>query len=219
MGVREVQIDAWSDVVCPWCWIGKRRLERAFALRTDLIPQIRWRAFMLNPRMPREGVDRQDYLSQKFGGAHGVRSVYAPVEAAGKEEGLPFHFDSIRRMPSTWDAHRLLFWAGECGNQDQFSETLFDAFFSRGADIGDRNVLLEAALRSGLDGDSAVAVMDSDQFGREVEEEDQLARQMGVAGVPCFVFGKSIAIPGAAEPNVFLRVLEQLCGAKESLLE
>ncbi len=214
---RTVHIDVWSDVVCPWCWIGKRRLERAFELRTDLVPCIRWRAYFLNPRMPREGMDRQEYLDHKFGGADGIRSVYAPIEAVGAEEGLPFRFGSIRRMPSTRDAHRLVCWAGTSGEQNQLSETLFDAFFSRGADIGSRNVLLEAALESGLDGDAAGAILDSDRFGREVEQDNRLARQMGIAGVPCFVFAESVAIPGAVAPNVFLTVLAHLCGARESL--
>lgn len=216
---RNIQIDAWSDVVCPWCWIGKRRLERAFAARPDLVARVRWRAFMLNPDMPSAGIDRQDYLERKFGGAAGARSVYAPIEAAGAAEGLPLRFGSISRMPSTRDAHRLLCWAAGAGDQGALSEALFEAFFSLGADIGDHEVLRNAAIRAGLDGDAARDVLDSEQFHREVAEEDQIARRVGVGGVPCFVFAGAVAVPGAADPGEFLKVLAQLCGGREGQQE
>ena len=212
---RNIQIDAWSDVVCPWCWIGKRRLERAFAARPDLAARVRWRAFMLNPDMPSAGMDRQEYLERKFGGAAGARSVYAPIEAAGAAEGLPFRFGSMTRMPSTRDAHRLLCWAAGTGGQGALSEALFEAFFSLGADIGDHEVLRNAATRAGLDGDAAGDVLDSDQFHRDVAEQDQIARRAGVGGVPCFVFAGAVAVPGAASPSEFLKVLAQLCDGKE----
>ncbi len=211
--LKAVAIDVWSDVVCPWCWIGKRRLERALAGRRDVAASIRWRAFLLNPSMPPSGMDRQAYLAAKFGGTDGARSVYARIEAAGAEEGLPFRFDRIGRMPSTWDAHRLLFWAGSTGRQDALSETLFDTFFCRGDDLGDHGVLLDAAIRSGLNRGIADAVLSSGRFRQEVEAEDQALRTAGGAGVPFFTFAERLAVPGAASPEVFLQVLEQICGA------
>ena len=210
---KAVAIDVWSDVVCPWCWIGKRRLERALAGRRDVAVSIRWRAFLLNPSMPPSGMDRQAYLEAKFGGTDGARSVYARIEAAGAEEGLPFRFDRIGRMPSTWDAHRLLFSAGAAGRQDSLSETLFDTFFCRGEDLGDPGVLLEAAVRSGLDQGTADAVLRSGRFRQEVEAEDRALRNAGGTGVPLFLFAERMAVPGAADPDVFLQVLEQLFGA------
>ena len=212
-----VAIDIWSDVVCPWCWIGRRRLERAVAERKDLAVRIRWRAFLLNPSMPPSGMDRQAYLEAKFGGSEGARSVYARIEAAGITEGLPFRFDLIRRMPSTWDAHRLLYWAGTVGGQDSLSVAFFEAFFSRGADLGNPGALLEAAVGSGLDGAAAEAVLDSGRFRQEVEAEDRALRNAGGSGVPLFVFAERLAVSGAERPEVFLQVLEQLCGAANPL--
>ncbi len=208
-----LRIDVWSDVVCPWCWIGKRRLEAALAGLPEIRHQIRWRAFELNPWLPAGGMDRNAYLERKFGGPDGARATYSAIEAAGAGAGLPFRFDAIARMPNTRDAHRLLAWAADGGDQDALCEALFEAFFSRGDDVGGRGTLARVAEACGLDGGEVRAVLESERFGAEVEAEDRLLRDAGMAGVPCFVFAGSEVVPGAASPEAFRGVLQRVSGA------
>ncbi len=142
-----MHLDIFSDTICPWCFIGKRRLERALAERPQPGLTVRWRAFQLNPDMPAEGMARSDYMAHKFGGAANARSVYAQVEAAGDSEGIPFAFERMTRTPNTIDSHRLIRFADTKDREDQVVQALFDAYFLNAEDIGDRDVLVEAPTR------------------------------------------------------------------------
>ncbi len=203
-----MEIDIFSDTICPWCYIGKRRLERALRdrPRTDLI--IRWRAFQLNPDMPAEGMDRTQYLETKFGGTENAKSVYAQVSAAGDTEDIPFAFDKIARTPNTVDSHRLIRYARELGHQDETVQALFDAYFLRGEDIGNHDVLAAAAGVAGLDGDAARAFLASGTEAEVIRDEDAQARQAGINGVPCFIFNGKYALSGAQSPEVLLQLFD-----------
>ena len=209
-GRTRVRIDVFSDTVCPWCWIGKRRLERTLGSRPDLDAETVWHAFQLNPGMPAEGMDRQEYLATKFGGAGNARAVYGRVIAEGARESLPFDFDAIPRTPNTLDSHRLVRWAADQpSGQTPMIEALFDAYFARGQDVGDAEVLARVAAAAGYDEAGARALLASDAGRAEVAREDMQARNAGITGVPCFILDGKVAVPGAAEPDVFLRVFEE----------
>ena len=205
-----VRVDVFSDTVCPWCWIGKRRFERTLEARPDLEAETVWHAFQLNPGMPAEGMDRREYLETKFGGADKARAVYGRVIAEGARESLPFDFGAISRTPNTLDSHRLVRWAGSQPlGQTPMVEALFDAYFARGRDVGEAEVLARIAAGAGYDEAGARAWL-ADGAGRaEVAREDVQARNAGITGVPCFVLDGKVAVPGAAEPDVFLRVFEE----------
>lgn len=215
-GVLErLTIDVVSDVVCPWCYIGKRRLEAALArlkeTEPDLPVDVRWHPFQLNPDLPREGVDRRGYLEAKFGGPEGAREVYARVEAAGRSVDIPFAFDSIRRQPNTLDAHRLIAWAQSRreGDPDALVERLFRAYFLEGRFVGDRDELVRLAVDAGYDADDARVFLASDAFVADIAEADRQARTLGVSGVPFFVFGGKAALSGAHEPETLLAAISQ----------
>ncbi len=202
-------IDIVSDVVCPWCYIGKRRLERALAARKDAPPpRLVWRAFQLNPDMPREGMDRSRYLAAKFGSIAQARRVYDEIAAAGEAEGIAFDFARIARTPNTLDAHRLIRFAAAQDRQDSVVEALFRAYFLEGVDVGAREALIAIAEAAGLDGEAAAAYLAGDEGLDAVRREDLGARRLGVTGVPCFIVDGRYAISGAQAPEVFLRVFE-----------
>ena len=193
-------IEIFSDVICPWCFIGRRRFARALETRPSLDPVIRWRAFQLNPGMPPEGMARQDYLALKFG-AQGGGPVYDRIRETGRSEGIDFRFDAIERTPSTLAAHRLIRESGE--RQTEVVDALFDAYFLNGEDIGDAEQLAEIASRAGWDRNEADDFLASDAAVQEVRQEDARARAMGIQGVPCFVVDSRYAISGAQEPEYF----------------
>ncbi len=203
-----LRIDLFSDVVCPWCFIGKRRLERAMAARPDTPVEIRWRAFQLNPDMPPGGMPRRHYLAAKFGGPERARRVYEAIGRAGASVGLDFAFDRIERAPNTADAHRLVRWAGEEGAADALVERLFRAYFLEGSDIGARDALLAAAAACGLDAEEAGRRLETGEGAREVAEENRLAQRNGITGVPFFVFNRRYAVSGAQEPEAFLPLFD-----------
>jgi predicted DsbA family dithiol-disulfide isomerase len=205
-----MQIDIFSDTICPWCFIGKRRLERALAERPQESPEIRWRAFQLNPGMPPEGMERQAYLELKFGGAERAEQVYSAVRAAGEQEGIEFAFERMTRTPNTIQSHRLIHFAGDKGRQDATVKALFEAYFLEAQDIGDTAVLLAAARQAGLDESETEAFLAGDEHREAVLAEDALARRSGVQGVPCFIFEGKYAISGAQEPQVFHQVFDIL---------
>ena len=204
-----VRIDIFSDTICPWCWIGKRRLERTLEARPDLDAEMVWHAFQLNPTMPAEGMGRKAYLEAKFGGARNAREVYGRVIAEGARESLPFDFDAIPRTPNTLESHRLVGWsAGQPLGQTPMVEALFDAYFAKGRDVGDVEVLAQVAVDTGYDGSGARELLAGDEGRDEVTREDMRARSAGITGVPCFILDGKVAVPGAVEPEVFLRVFE-----------
>ena len=209
-GRTRVRIDVFSDTVCPWCWIGKRRLERTLAARPDLDAETIWHAFQLNPTMPAEGMERKAYLEAKFGGAHNARAVYGRVIAEGARESLPFDFGAIPRTPNTLESHRLVRWAGSQPlGQTPMVEALFDAYFAKGRDVGDVEVLVQVAAGAGCDESGARELLAGDEGRDEVVREDMRARSAGITGVPCFILDGKVAVPGAVEPDVFLRVFDE----------
>jgi predicted DsbA family dithiol-disulfide isomerase len=203
-----MQIDIISDTVCPWCYIGKRRLERALAQRDDIEVEITWRPFQLNPDMPEGGLDRETYLNAKFGGRERATQIYDAIRQAGGGEGIDFSFDKIVRTPNTIDSHRLIHWAGEAGLQDAVVEVLFRRYFEEGADIGDREALVAIGAEAGLDGDELKQRFERGDDAELVAAQDVNARQMGVSGVPFFIIGGKYAVSGAQDPSVFLQVLD-----------
>ncbi len=203
-----MRIDIVSDVVCPWCFVGKRRLEKALALRPAIEVEIVWRPFQLNPDMPPEGIERQAYLAAKFGGDANAERLYANVAAAGASVDIGFAFDRIRRTPNTSDAHRLVRHAAAEGRADAIVEALFRAYFIEGRDIGGREVLAEIAGAVGLDAAEAAAWLDSPADRDEVLAEDRSARRIGINAVPCFIFERHYAVSGAQEPEFFLPVFD-----------
>lgn len=201
-------IDIVSDTICPWCFIGKRRLERALADRPELEVQIGWRPFQLNPDMPVEGMDRQSYLAAKFGGEARAKRAYAPVIEAAGREGLGIDFDRIRRTPNTLASHRLIRWAAAAGRQHHAVEALFRRYFVQGDDIGDHCVLIEVAAEAGMDADLVAQLLAEGRDIDLVKSEDRMAREMGIRGVPCFVFDRRYALSGAQDPEVILNVID-----------
>jgi predicted DsbA family dithiol-disulfide isomerase len=207
-----MHIDIVADVACPWCFIGKRRLERALAQRADIIATRSWRAFQLNPDMPAEGITREFYLSAKFGSPRLAARSYSAVAAAGRGEGIEFAFERMRRTPNTLRAHRLIRLAATEGCGDAIVEVLFRAYFVDGLDIGDIETLAAIAARAGLDYDAARAYLVSDAGAAEVLEEEARARRLGIHAVPCFVLERGYAIAGAQEPEMFLPLFDIAAG-------
>ncbi|HVO90801.1 MAG TPA: DsbA family oxidoreductase [Casimicrobiaceae bacterium] len=210
-------IDVVSDVVCPWCYIGKRRLEAALAeLRAGdpvLAVRMRWHPFQLNPELPAEGIDRAEYIRAKWGSVERAAQNYQRVGAAGTSAGLSLNFDAIKRQPNTLDAHRLIAWAQaqpDGGDRlDALVEALFAAYFVEGRWVGDRSVLAELARESGFDHDGAVRFLESAELASEVSDADLRARQMGIEGVPFFIFDGRVALSGAHEPATMLQAIAQ----------
>jgi len=207
-----MQIDIVADVACPWCFIGKRRLERALTMRPDIAATRSWRAFRLNPDRPRDGVPRELFLAAKFGGSRPTHRFDAIV-AAGRAEGIDFAFDRIRRTPNTLLAHRLTRLAAAAGCSDAIVEALFCAYFTRGIDIGDIAALVQIAAQNGIDRRGAAAYLDSDAGTAEVLAEEQRARRLGIRAVPCFIIERGYAIAGAQEPEMLLPLFDlATCG-------
>lgn len=194
-------IDVISDVICPWCFLGKRRLDRAIAALDDRDILIRWRPYALDPTIPPGGLDRRDYLVNKFGEAR-LATLHAPLEQAGAEDGVPYHFDAVTRTPNTLDAHRLIRWAHTAGLQTEMVERLFMAYWSEGKDVGDRKVLAAEAGAVGINATQIAELLDSDQDIDSVREEIAHAAKIGVTGVPTFIFAQSYALVGAQSADV-----------------
>jgi predicted DsbA family dithiol-disulfide isomerase len=204
-------IDIVSDVVCPWCWIGKRRLESALEQRGRSLPHIRWHPFQLNPDIPAGGVDRGSYLTTKFGGPERARQIYERVEAAGREAGIAFDFARIARQPNTVEAHRLIEWgqAADPGRASVLVERLFSAYFTEGVDLGDVEALAGLAGDAGYDVPAARAHLASDAERASVAEADARMKGLGVTGVPFFIFNQRLAVSGAQPPDILADAMEQ----------
>ncbi len=201
-----MRIDVFSDVVCPWCFIGKRNLEAALGQAGMGDVDIHWHAFQLNPELPPEGADRQAYMQRKFGSAEQVARIHERVRAAGKAAGIDFQFDRITRSPNTLDAHRLLNLAGTQGKQGALKERLLQAYFLEGQDLGDRAVLAALGAEVGLSGD-LTAWLASEAGKTEVREDLLSAQEIGISGVPFFILAGRYALPGAQAPEVFVQAL------------
>ncbi|MBU6442645.1 MAG: DsbA family oxidoreductase [Alphaproteobacteria bacterium] len=205
-----MQIDVISDTVCPWCFIGKRRLAKALAQRPDVPFDVRWRAYRLDPTIPPEGYERKAYLQAKFGDTERVKAAGETIRQLGESLGIRFAFESIERAPNTLDSHRLIRWAGTAGVQDEVVERLFSSYFEQGRDISDRSVLREIAAEAGMDAELVADLLAQDADSALVEREDTLAHQMGVTGVPTFIIANKYAASGAQEPEAFLQIIDKV---------
>jgi predicted DsbA family dithiol-disulfide isomerase len=206
-----IHIDIVSDTICPWCFIGKRRLEAALRQHGAGEPvTIAWRPYQLNPDMPRDGLDRRDYLEAKFGGPERAKAAYDRVRRVGAGVGIDFQFDRIPRTPNTIASHRLVHRAGRHGRQEEVVEALFRAYFLEGRDVGSLDTLVEVAAAAGLPADEIRAYLASDEDVELVRGFDAQARGMGIDGVPCFIFNNQYALSGAQEPALFLKVFAML---------
>jgi predicted DsbA family dithiol-disulfide isomerase len=204
-------VDVTSDVICPWCFIGKRRLEKAITGLTGRREvRVRWHPFQLNPQMPKGGMDRKAYRTAKFGSLERSQALDAQVAAAGAAEGLVFAFDKMVRTPNTLDAHRLIRLAGREGIQTAVVEALFQAYFSEGRDISDRQSLLGVVAEAGLDRRRAESELDTDEGLSAIRAEEAEARGLGIQGVPFFIVNGEVALSGAQEPKAFLEAFERV---------
>lgn len=201
-------VDVISDVICPWCYIGKRRLEKAIAALDEPV-RVRWLPFQLNPTMPKEGISRREYRTKKFGSWEHSQQLDARLVAVGQEEGIPFAFDRIERMPNTRDAHRLIVLAEKQGVQDTVVEALFRAYFTEGRDIGRQETLLDVVAKAGLDGQAAEALLNSDDGLEALTEANALARWFRVDGVPFFLINGEFSLSGAQQPDRFRETFDQ----------
>ena len=198
---KTLTIDVVSDVVCPWCYIGKRRLEAALASLPDIAVTVRWLPFQLDPTIPAQGLDRQAYMEKKFG-AERYREITTNIAAVGESVGIPFAFAAIKRSPNTLDAHRLIRWAGSAGVQDAVKEAIMHLFFIEGRDIGDRAELVEIARQHGMDGDLVARLLAEDADVDAVRDDIAVAQNLGVNGVPFFILARQLGVSGAQTPDV-----------------
>ena len=201
-------VEVVHDLVCPWCYLGTRRLVRTVRRRPALLVELGWRPFLLNPDMPRLGMARSDYVVRKFGGEDRARRLYGSIAEIGRAEGVPFRFDRVRRTPSSVDAHRLVRWAAQYGRADEVVEALFAAHFADGRDIGDPEMLSAIAASCGLDPAEASSMLAGEAELDSVHSDNLRAHRLGINGVPCFVVGGRHAIAGAQEPEVIERLLD-----------
>ena len=207
---RGLTIEIYSDVVCPWCYIGKRRLECALdQLNGATQARITWRPYQLNPTMPKDGMDRTTYLAAKFGSLDAFRQMEEHVLAAGAAERIPFTFEKVARTPNTFLAHRLMWHAEQQGCQDAVVESLFRGYFTEGADIGSVPVLGQLAGRAGLDAAVVESFLQREEGATEVKAEEAAGHRLGIRGVPHFVINGSISISGAQPPDIFVSAIQQ----------
>lgn len=211
-----MQIDVISDTVCPWCYIGKRRLERALRLRPQMTFEIRWRPFQLDPSMPQEGRDRREHIESKFGSAEKLKPVLSALMQAGRDEGIAFAFDKITRTPNTLNSHRLIRWAHSLGVQDEIVEGLFRAYFCEGQDIGQTKVLAQIGDAVGMDGELVEELLTSDADIDTVSQQDSMARKFGVQGVPSFLLGGKTLITGAEDAESLASMIDQAIADTEN---
>lgn len=203
-----MKIEFIFDTVCPWCYVGKRRLERTLAQRPGARVDIRWRPFLLNPDIPMGGIDRNAYLDRKFGGPARVQRVHGAVAAAGEAEGIAFAFDRILRAPNTLNSHRMIRFAGGFGREAETVEAVYSGYFCEGRDIGAIAELIDIGRSVGLPGQELESYLLSDADIAVVMNENARAHRMGVNGVPCVVLEGLYAVAGAQEPDVLLRLID-----------
>jgi len=210
--VPSVHVDVVSDVVCPWCYIGKRRLEMAVALTPEIAVEVNWRPYFLNQWIPREGIDRQTYLETKFGSPGRYAVIAERVAATAAIEGLPFAIDKISRQPNTLDCHRLILWSRSATDPGEMKQRLMELYFAEGADLSDPKTLIRAAVDCGMDGDLVRRLLASDADADRVENEANSAKEAGIDGVPCFIFGGSVIVTGAQSPEYLANAIQRIAG-------
>ncbi|WGH79358.1 DsbA family oxidoreductase [Jannaschia ovalis] len=209
-----VKLDILSDPICPWCHIGRANLFRALEARPDHGLALEWHPFQLNPDMPPEGMDRREYLEAKFGGQAGAVRAYAPVVEAAEAAGLQIDFGAIARTPNTLDAHRLIHWAGLEGRQTPVATALFQAYFEKGRDIGDRAVLTEIGAERGMDAAMLERLFATDADADDIRARDAHARERGVTGVPTFVLAGQHVLRGAQPPELWMQVIDEIAAQR-----
>ena len=206
-----MHIDAYFDPICPWCYIGKRRMEQALALRPHMDISISWRPFLLNPDMPQQGMERDIYLLGKFGSQARVRRLLGALEEFGQSEEIEFQFDGIDQTPATVDAHRLVRFAEINNNAeiaDNIVELLFHAFFNQGLNIGDFDVLLDIGIKAGIEKNMVEGVLDGKIESSWVMDENAKAHRLGINGVPCYIIDNRFALQGAQPPMVMAKLFD-----------
>lgn len=210
------KLDIISDPICPWCYIGKTKLDRALEKHPEHDLVIEWHPFQLNPTMPAEGMDRREYLETKFGGKEGAIRVYGGIADAAEAAGVEINFEGIERTPSTLNAHRLLHWAALEGKQNAVVDRLFKAYFREGKDISDVETLVDIATAAGMDADVTRRLLHSDADAKDIQERDAAARERGVSGVPCFVIGNHYVVQGAQDTALWEKVISELADAHDT---
>ncbi len=208
-------IDVVSDVVCPWCFIGKRRLEKAIASRPDLPVTVRFHPYFLNDWVPRDGISRTEYLTTKFGSPDRYNKNVPRIVAAAASEGLTYAPDRIQRQPNTLDCHRLILWADRAGNGPRMKQRLMDLYFTEGGDLTDREVLVRAAADCGLDAAQVREQLASDTDVDTVTQAAESAKAAGIDGVPMFIFGGVLAVSGAQSPEHLVSAMERSIAERE----
>ena len=208
--LKPLTIDIVSDVVCPWCYIGKRRIENALAQVADVPVEVRWRPFFLNPWVPRQGISREDYLTTKFGSVDAYKGIAGRVVAAANEEGLIYRPDLVKRQPNTIDCHRLIHWSDAQGLAADMKQRLMELYFRDGGDLTDTEVLVEAAADVGLDADDVRKRLATDEDVALVSAQAQEAADKGISGVPTYVFAQKYAVSGAQAPELLARAIRQV---------
>ena len=209
---KALVIDVVSDMVCPWCFIGKRRLEKALELFQSQhpgaqTPLVRWNPFQLNPDLPIEGQSRAQYLDNKFGDR--AKDIYARVSAVGKEVGIDFRFDLIEQQPNTLLAHTLVAQAGDPSVQAKLVEALFEAYFLQGQDLSSRQTLGDIASQCGLSAQQIQNALNQEEALEAIQSKDQSARDLGINGVPFYIFNASLGVSGAQEPSTLVQAMEE----------
>lgn len=208
--IKPLQIDIVSDVVCPWCYIGKRRIENALALAPEVPVNVNWRPFFLNPWIPREGIDRDTYLETKFGSVDAYKGIAQRVVAAAGEEGLNYNPDSVKRQPNTIDCHRLILWAEAIGKAPQMKQKLMELYFRDGGDLTLTDTLIAAAAEVGLDADEVRQRLATDEDVAVISARAQEAADKGISGVPTYVFAQKYAVSGAQDPDKLAKAIRQI---------
>lgn len=206
---QALTIDVVSDVVCPWCFIGKRRLETAIALKPAIPVTVRYRPYFLNPWVPREGISREQYLTTKFGSVERYNANAQRIVQAAREDGLAYNLDAIARQPNTLDCHRLILWSGATGDPARMKQRLMELYFTEGGDLSDNEVLVQAARDCGMDGDEVRQWLATDKDAEHIEAEAESARTAGIEGVPCFILGGMFAVSGAQAPDYLADAIER----------
>jgi predicted DsbA family dithiol-disulfide isomerase len=205
----ELPIDVVSDVVCPWCFIGKRRLEKAIALKPEIPVTVRYRPYFLNPWVPRGGISRTEYLTTKFGSVDRYMANAKRIVQTAQQEGLVYNVDGITRQPNTLDCHRLIRWSGETGDPARMKQRLMALYFTEGADLTDNDVLVQAGRDCGMDPEQVRARLASEEDVELISAEAESAKTAGIEGVPCFILGGILAVSGAQAPDVLADAIER----------
>jgi predicted DsbA family dithiol-disulfide isomerase len=209
MAQSVITIDMVSDVICPWCFLGKRRLDSALAQIPEIEVEVVYRPFFLDPTIPASGIDRHKYMADKFGEER-LKTIHDPLIALGKEDGVPYAFDKITRTPNTLDAHRLIRWALPLGKQSEMKEALLVAYWRDGKDVGDHKILSEIAATLGFNQDALLQDLASDKDSAAVLAETQQASAMGITGVPTFIINHKYGISGAQSVEVLVDAIKKV---------